>query len=254
MPMANMIGNLKVLYLSILIMVVSGSGPLKADSPAAPNPGKVLRAHGVALTEHAVVGALRNRDIEVRRAAADFLTQRWPGAAVSAMEQAVLKEPDRFTRIWMAEDLFRLGDAQGRKILVSECHDSNEHGNVRMFAATILSREFQDDSCLAPVLDVLQADGDPNDDGAKEQALELAPILIGRVDQNQSQRIFELLTKSLRDPVPYLRITASITLERLGDVRAIPMLEAAIAKETDDGCLHVMKSSLKVLQSKTQIH
>src|ERR1700722_20364444 len=66
------------------------------------NPGKVLRAHGVALTEHAVVAALSNKNVEVRRAASDMLMERWPKAAPSAIEQVMSKDPDGFTRNWMA--------------------------------------------------------------------------------------------------------------------------------------------------------
>lgn len=83
-------------------------------------------------------------------------------------------------------------------------------------------------------------------------ALELVPVLIGRANDQQSQRLFELLTNALRDPLPRLRMTASVILERLGDLRAIPSLQAAIARETDEGCIRAMNSSLKALQSKQQ--
>jgi hypothetical protein len=150
----------------------------------------------------------------------------------------------------MASDLLRIGDEEGRKILISECHDSSQPGIDRMYAVTSLSRDFQDASCLEPVLDVLQANGDPKDYGIKEQALNLTPSLITLVDHERAQRIFELVTKSLYDPLPFLRITSAATLERLGDTRAIPYLEPAITQETDDGCVHMMKLSLQALQNK----
>ena len=188
----------------------------------------------------AVMAALRSNNGEVRVAAAELAAQ--------------LKEGVVWYRIRMANALARLGDRRGRETLISVCHRHSESGSVRMYAATILSTEFQDDSCLDLVFDVLQKDSDPKDTEAKEQALELTPDLIGRLSPPQSQKLFDLLTKALGDPWPGVRITASMTLDRLGDVAAIPRLQAAIANEKDEGCRSVMARELKWLQSKKGTH
>jgi hypothetical protein len=243
----------KISFLLVLFIITVGRQPVAAEPLRPYLPESILRAHGVALTQHAVVAALRNKDIEVRRAASNVLTRHWPRMAVSVIQQALSSEQEPFTRLFMAADLARIDDPLGRKTLISECHNDSAWGSVRMYAATVLSRDFGDDSCLDPVLDVLQSEADPKEgEGAKEMALELVPVLIGRVDKSQSQRLFELLTSALRDPHPYLRMTASATLRSLGDVRAIPSLQAAIANETDEGCLLWMNVSLKELQSKRQ--
>ena len=243
----------KISFLLVLFTIAVCRKPVAAEPLGPYLPESILRAHGVALTQHAVVAALRNKDIEVRRAASNVLTRHWPRMAVSVIQQALFSEQEPFTRLFMAADLARIDDPLGRKTLISECHNDSAWGSVRMYAATVLSRDFGDDSCLNPVLDVLQSEADPKEgEGAKEMALELVPVLIGHVDKSQSQRLFELLIRGLRDSHPFLRITASVTLERLGDVSAIPSLEAAIANDTDEGCLRVMNTRLKVLQSKRQ--
>ena len=216
----------------LLFLGAVGGKPMSAEPLKPYLPQNILRAHKIPITQLAVVAALKNKDIEVRRAAADLLVERWPKAAPSALEQAIPGEPDGFTRNFMATDLLRTGNPFGRKTLISQCHNAAEWGSVRMHAATQLTREFGDDSCIDSVLQVLHSPTDPMDDGGKAQALELVPILIGRVNQTVSQEIFELLISSLRDPKPYLRYTASNALAQVGDVRTIPVLQSAIASDS----------------------
>jgi HEAT repeat protein len=212
-------------------------------------PELVLQRYHIALDEPTVLAALRSDNPEVRVAVAEIAAQHWPKDAPPAIREAMRKESVAWYRIRMAAALARLGDPLGRKTLVNECHGTTEPGSVRMAAATALIRNVQDDSCSDSVLHVLQSATEVKDTSAKEQALELAPVLIRRVDRRQSQRIFDLLTNALGDPWPVVRITASITLERLGDVRAIPILKSAIDKEQDKDCLRVMNTSLKALQT-----
>jgi len=239
----------------LLLLFATSHGLLGAEPPTLdPSPEQILSAHRVALTEHAVIAALRSKDGDIRGSAAQLLAQRQSKAAVPAIERAVRIEREGGVRIAMARDLADLNDPVGRKTLTDECYDKSEQGNIRIYAATTMSRDLNDDSCLSYVLDVLQADGDPKDDGVKEMALDLVPVMINRVDRAQSQKLFELLTKSLRDPVPHLRIVASATISNMGEVRAIPALQAAIAAETDEGCRDWMKRMLEGLQrgSKSQ--
>jgi hypothetical protein len=240
--------------LVLFVIAVRPQQPVALDSSQPHGmPEEILQQHHIALRQRAVMAALRSDNAEVRVAAAELAAQNWPKNAAPAIEDAMLKEGSVWNRIRMAAALARLGDRRGRETLITECHNDSEWASVRMYAATVLSREFSDDSCLNPVLDVLQSESDPKEGmGAKEMALELVPDLIGRVDKRQSQKLFELLTSALRDPHPYLRMTASATLRSMGDVRAIPSLQAAIANETDEGCLRWMNVSLKELQSKRQ--
>jgi HEAT repeat protein len=229
--------------------------PMSADTSGLHGtPEQFFEQHHIALDEPTVMSALRSNNGEVRVMAAELVGQDWPKDAVPAIEEALQKENDIRNRINMATDLARLGDALGRETLRSVCHTASEWGSVRMSAAFALSTEFQDDSCLDLVFDVLQKDSDPKDTSAKEQALEVTPDLIGRLSRPQSQKLFDLLAKALGDPWPGVRITASVTLGRLGDVAAIPRLQAAIANEKDEGCRSAMAGELKSLQIKKGTH
>ena len=105
-----------VAWLQLLLFLGAVSGKPVSAEPLTPYlPQNILRAHRVALTQRAVLAALKNKDIEVRRAAADLLVDRWPKAAVSAIEQIIPSEPDGFTRNFMATDLLRTGDPFGRR-------------------------------------------------------------------------------------------------------------------------------------------
>jgi len=219
------------LRLSLFLCAIGGS-PVAAEAPAPYLPQNILRAHRVALTQRAVVAALKNKNIEVRRAAAALLVKRWPKAAPSALEQAIPGEPDGFTRNYMARDLLRTGDPFGRKTLISQCHNAANWGSVRMDAATELTRDFGDDSCIDSVLQVLHSPTDPRDDGGKAQALDLVPILMGRVSQAVSQELFRLLISSLRDPNSYVQATASNALGRLGNVHTIPGFQSVTASNS----------------------
>lgn len=60
--MSNLINRFKIVFVTVLFMAAVCSLPLRADQPIVDNPEKVLRVHGVAIREHAVVAALQNVD------------------------------------------------------------------------------------------------------------------------------------------------------------------------------------------------
>ncbi len=146
----------------------------------------------------------------------------------------------------MAFDLAKLGDNAGREMLVSECHNTSEWGSTRVMAARYLS-ELREDSCVDSVLDILQSDSDPQDTISKIEALELVPTFIGHATGQDSQEVLELVAKALDDPDLGVRLTASHMLVRLGDVPAIPKLQAALEREQDDTVYSAMLGDLKRL-------
>lgn len=200
---------------TVLLLLTLCHGTGIAESPEIDRPDKTLRAHGVVLTIPGVVAALGSKDREVRRAAADVLTTRWPRVAAPALEQAISNEKEGFTRIWMAVDLARIGDPFGRKLMVKECHNMTESDSVRMDAAADLSDEFGDYSCLDVIFGVLQADSNPNDTLAKERALEISPHLIQHLSGQNAYKLHELVFKSLGDPWPGVRSTARMMLAQM---------------------------------------
>jgi hypothetical protein len=139
-----------------LVQPIALEQPMAADTSGIfhGTPELILQRYHIVLDEPTVMSALRSDNAEVRVAAAELAAQDWPKDAVPAIEEAMLKEGVVWNRIRMAAALARLGDPLGRETLKSVCHSANEWGSVRMYAATILSTEFQDDSCLDLVFDV----------------------------------------------------------------------------------------------------
>lgn len=85
--------------------------------------------------------------------------------------------------------------------------------------------------------------------GDRQSALELLTRFQGLTPE-ESQKVFEVVTGRLEDPEPSVRIAASQALVQLGNIAAIPDLEAAIAKEQDDGIRSLLEKDLKRLQTK----
>jgi HEAT repeat protein len=208
---------------------------------------QVLRSHHINLTKQGVIAALGSDDAEVRKYGSRVLSNHWPKSAPSPIEAAMLRESVEFNRVSMAFDLAKLGDSAGREMLVSECHNTSEWGSTRMMAARYLS-ELHEDSCVDSVLDVLQADSDPQDTNSKTDALELVPSFIGHPTGQDSRRVLELVAKALDDPALGVRLTASNMLVRLADVSAIFRLQAAIEREQDETVHSAMIKDLKRLE------
>ncbi len=216
------------------------------DSDMVASCERVIQCHHFRTSEQGVIAALDSDKAQLRACASLVLSDRWPKDAASPIEAAMLKESDQLTRVGLAWDLARLGDNAGREMLVSECHSVSEWGSTRVQAARWMS-ELHDDSCVDSVLDVLQADSDPQDD-AKYPALDLVPSFIGRLTAQDSRRVLALVEKALDDPSGIVRLTASQTLVRLGDISAIPRLQAAAAKEQEETIRSSMSSDVKDLE------
>jgi len=209
-----------------------------------------LREHGIALTKKGVVNALRNDDAGVRREASRFLSNHWPKEAAAPIQVAMLQEGDVLIRVSLATDLARLGDEAGREMLRTECHNVGEWGTTRMYAARTMT-ELHEDSCLDSVLAILRSPSDPQDTNAKWDALDLVPSIIHNSGEQENRNILDLTINALNDPDAGVRLTASITLGRLGDASAIAALETAATAEQDatvhDAMLREVKR-LKTLQ------
>jgi HEAT repeat protein len=241
---------MKAVSSCLLLLAITPCWLLGADQAIPDQPEKALQRHRIAITKRSVFAALRSNDLEIRKTAADVAAKRWPKPAIPALEQAMRRETDELTLIRIATDLAKLGNKVGRQALVKECHNNSESASNRMSAATTLSRDLGDDSCIDSIIDVLRSDSDPNDTYAKQWALELARDLIRRVGAQRSETVFELVMGALNDPSTGVRIVASMTLDAIGDPNAIPSLESAIAREEDEGCRQVMARELQGLKKK----
>jgi len=241
-PKGKPVASLARFFLPLLFTVAVWPEQLVSDMPE-----QVLRSHHINLTKQGVIAALGSDNAEVRKYASRVLSSHWPKNAASPIEVAMLRENVEFNRVSMAFDLTKLGDNAGREMLVSECHNTSEWRSTRMLAARYMS-ELREDSCVDSVLDVLQSDSDPQDTISKTEALELVPSFIGHPTVQDSRRVLELVAGALDDPDLGVRLTASNMLVHLGDVSAIPRLQAALEREQDETVHGAMLGDLKRLE------
>jgi HEAT repeat protein len=97
---------------------------------------------------------------------------------------------------------------------------------------------------------MLQSGSDPD---ARIQALYLVPSLNHLAGEEPAKVVDLIANGALHDQMPRVRMAASNTLGRLGDVSAIPYLRNALAKESDGACRIVMQTALQRLLGKESI-
>jgi HEAT repeat protein len=233
---------LLVLASSVIPKAFSQQGGLCCEGQAE-TIEQALQRHHVALTQKALVAALRNPDREVRTLAAQKLADDGAKDAIPSLIEALRAETVPLNRVNIATSLALLGDERGLATLKGICNDPGVSGYVRMDAARhVLDRH--DDYCRDAVIRELQSGDDP--DGLIN-AMHLT-FRFARLSEDDSRRIFDLVVKALSDQTPGVRMAASNTLGRLGNVAAIPHLHEALAKEEVDGCRLEMQMDLERLQ------
>jgi len=118
----------------------------------------------------------------------------------------------------------------------------------RLTAVMYLVNYHHDESCWKTVVEGTQC---KDDSGARAQALSLIPNF-RKLSAEQAADFRALRVNGLRDEDPGVRIEASYMLQTMGDVSAIPALQAAIAAETDPNVRSSMEAQLRGLQKKQQ--
>jgi HEAT repeat protein len=214
--------------------------------------GDLLREHNIDLTEPALVRALKNRDSEVRFLAAMKLAEDKAVDAIPAVKQAMAAERTPRTRVNIAVALGLLGDSGGRDELKKVCADGDFPPEFRLYAVRYMFDlgVERDEDCLHAAEELVQiVDSENRTVADRDSALELLPRF-RNLTVDESKKIFELVVDRLHDPEPTVRIAASQSLASLGNAAAIPYLEAAIAREHEEGTRSVFEANLKKLQTK----
>jgi HEAT repeat protein len=225
--------------------------PGLAEQPKGENTEQFLQAHNIAITRQAVTAALVNEDAGVRKSASHVLCRRWPRDAVKPIQAAMLREDNSLVRVSLANDLAQLGDPAGREMLVTECNKSGEWGSTRILAARDML-DLHDDSCVDAVLEILRSPSDPQDTYGKVDALQFVPDVIKHLSGQEHRNAVDMTMNALSDPDAGVRLTASITLGRLGDTSAIAALETAVTGEQDATVQDAMLREVKRLKTLRQ--
>ncbi|HUD67277.1 MAG TPA: HEAT repeat domain-containing protein [Candidatus Sulfotelmatobacter sp.] len=213
--------------------------------------GDLLREHGVALTEPALLNALKNPDASVRYLAAMKLAEDKLADAIPAMEQALVVEKSPRARVNIALALALLGDQVGNAELKKICADKNFIPEFRLYAVRYMFELHapKDEGCLKATEDTIELQN--ANFGDLTSALELL-TQFHDLTEEQSRKVLKLAARRLEDPEPVVRMAASHSLAGLGNVAAAPYLEVAITKEQDESVRSVLQNDLGKLRKTTE--
>ncbi len=232
----------------IFAATLTGSHPASESNGSLPTFGELLKQHKIQLTEPALVDALKNADPEVRYLAAQKLAEDKATGAIPAIKDALAAEKVPRTRINIAFALAQLGDAAGFDALKDNCRDRNQAAGIRAFSAQYMLGLNSDSTiCLSAVLDILE-DGSHGD---KIQAASLLPQF-HNLSPEDLEKVFADLVRALHDPYSLVRLEAGRALADLGDIRAIPELQEAIAREQELAARPQLEQDLRALQEKSR--
>ena len=210
-----------------------------------PTVAELLQKRGIALNSSALVAALQSQEAEVRELAAQKLAEDKAKDSIPSIEQALAAETQKGTKLNIAFALGQLGDEKGTNALTDACRNSALNTGLRLRAVRYLLN-LDNEVCLSAVVDLLesQREGDSN---YRAEALSLLPSF-KRGSTADSQKVLLAVYANLTNPAPDVRLSASDVLSRLGDARAIPHLQNAIAAEHDDEVRSQLTNALQRLQ------
>jgi len=198
--------------------------------------------HQIPLTKDSLRSALRSDDTEIWELAAEQLAIEGVKDAIPDLAGLLELKSEPIERIILANSLAQLGDERGVQTLRAYCDDKTAQMGDRLSAANHLLR-YQPKSCPETLIEGLE------DNVYRGQALGIIPNF-KELSPTESAQVRALLLNSLSDQDFATRLQAAQTTYALGDVSAIPALQAALAKETKPIVRSAMEQSLKALQSK----
>ena len=234
-----------------LIMLVSLSALAQGVSP--PQTGgfitfrQALQERHIELTKDSLIVALRNPDAHVRYFAALTLAEGKETDAIPAIIGALKSEKVPETKTNIALALAEMGQEEGFATLRRTCDSQDVPASIRLYAVKYML-DLGNESCLGAIFDVLRS---KSDSSTRLLALSLF-TRFSHVSEADSKRIIEATVRALADPMPDVKMAASDTLVSLEATAAIPAVEDAIAKETEDSVRLRMQIDLQELQEKRQ--
>lgn len=211
--------------------------------------GDLLQQHHIALTNDALIEALRNRDLEIRWLAAQKLAEDKATDSIPYIIAAL--RSDRTTsrsKVNIAFALAELDSEEGYRTLSEICIDTKVQPHLRLLASRYLLI-FGKQTCLSSVIDVLQMQAD---DDLRAEALQLISRF-AKVAGNDRNKIGEVIANYLVNESPTLRLNAAIALANVGDPAAVPALKAAIEREKEAAVRSQMEDDLRALERKARV-
>jgi HEAT repeat protein/beta-lactamase regulating signal transducer with metallopeptidase domain len=211
--------------------------PLAATAPSVPAmpaiaPRAAFSLFGHSRKQHdttsvavpALIQALKDPDLEVRRAAARALARYEDPRSVPAFIEA-LKDADAEVRATSADALGNLGDSRAVGPLSALLKDAN--ADVRHQALSALDNL----DVPVPTATLVEAMGDKDAD-VRQAAISLASEQMS--DEHKDPALFSPLAGLLKDPSADVRQQAANALGELGDARAADPLTATLRDQNGD--------------------
>jgi HEAT repeat protein len=230
-----------------ILQSASSQQPPVAGSVKLYRYGELLQEHGVELTRSGLLNALGNSDSSVRYLAAMKLAEDKTADAVPAIEQALAVEKVPRSQVNLALALALLGDQAGNTELKKICTDREVPSEFRLYAVQYMFdlHVQKDEDCFKAAEDVIESKNTRL--GDRVSALGLLSRFRG-LTAEEARDVLRLVAVSLADPELVVRMAAGQSFAGLGDPSAIPYLEAAVKRESDESVRSVLKSALNKLR------
>jgi len=208
--------------------------------------GELLQEHGIELTKSGLLNALKNSDSSVRYLAAMKFAEDKTTDAVPSIEQALAVERVPRNQVNLAFALALLGDEAGNTELKKICTDRKFPSEFRLYAVQYMFdlHVQKDEDCLKAAEEVIESKNTRL--GDRVSALGLLSRFRG-LTAEEARDVRRLVAVSLEDPEPVVRMAAGQAFAGLGDPSAIPSMEAAVKRESDESVRSVLESALKKL-------
>ena len=198
-----------------------------------------LERHQIALTESALIAALRDPDGEVRSLAAAQLAAMDDHAALKHIVRAFQDERDPQVQVNIAGASTWLGSRLGLEQLQRMCADFNVPSTARLDAARYVSNKSLP-TCFSAVQEIAQKEQDPS---IRVLAIAAAVSYGGKPDRAQAVAV-----SALSDVDPSVRTAAADALLFLRATSAIGALNRALQTEGDLTAREHLREAIRVLQ------
>jgi HEAT repeat protein len=198
-----------------------------------------LERHQIALTESALIAALRDPDGEVRSLAAAQLAAMDDHAALKHIVRAFQDERDPQVQVNIAGASTWLGSRLGLEQLQRMCADFNVPSTARLDAARYVSNKSLP-TCFSAVQEIAQKEQDPS---IRVLAIAAAVSYGGKPDRAQAVAV-----SALSDVDPSVRTAAADALLFLRATSAIGALNRGLQTEGDLTAREHLREAIRVLQ------
>lgn len=205
---------------------------------------ETFAVHHIPVTKDGLMFALHSDDIRLRNLAVNELAEEGVREAVPDLLALLDAEVDPNERVALAGALAKLGNGRGMSTLEAYCDDKTASLDARLNAAARLLR-YQPRPCTGTIMEALQSTD------FRYQAMFLI-MQWKELSPGESAQVKAILVKCLSNADSGGRVQAAGYIAKLGDLSAIPALEAATAKETDPAVRNAMEYYLKTLKAKGQ--